>query len=380
MRDGLLRLDLKSKRTARPKYEQLKEHFIREIHAGRLKAGQALPSVKCLEETLGVAQMTVRQAMASLESEGLIRRVARRGNFVDVDARRKLKRGLDIFALVVPETREAFYPSLLHGFQAATAAIYYQTIICNTDDNVERQSDIILQLIDKKVGGVAINPTSPQPTPPHQIRQIQEHGIPVVLCHRGVKGIMAPLLAIPFHEVGHMAGRLLVEHGHRRAVFVTCGGPQPAHAYEDGFREGLQSGGSDVSVEVVYVEERPIKRRQESCRAALQQVFAQPDPPTCIFATFDSIATIIYLLLPQLGLRVPEDVSLVGFGGAWREEALIQRLTSVVIDEIATGRQAVSLLHEMRCGNRDIDNNQEFELELGVSQGETLAKVARPIL
>ena len=81
----------------------------------------------------------------------------------------------------------------------------------------------------------------------------------------------------------------------------------------------------------------------------------------------------IYLLLPRLGFRVPEDVSLIGFGGAWREGALARRLTSVVVDEIATGRQAVELLHEMRCGDRPIDDNEEIVLQLGLSQGETLA-------
>ena len=86
--------------------------------------------------------------------------------------------------------------------------------------------------------------------------------------------------------------------------------------------------------------------------AALQRVFARPDPPTAIVASFDSLAETIYLLLPRLGLRVPEDVSLVGEGGAWREGAITRRLTSAVIDEVATGHKAVALLHEMRSGKR----------------------------
>jgi GntR family transcriptional regulator, arabinose operon transcriptional repressor len=113
--------------------------------------------------------------------------------------------------------------------------------------------------------------------------------------------------------------------------------------------------------------------REESSLTALQQVFMRPDPPTAVFASFDPLAEMIYFLMPRLGLRVPEDISLVGFGGMWRDGVLTRRLTSVVVDEVATGRQAVSLLHEMRSGKRPIDDNAEIVLELSLSNGETLA-------
>jgi len=51
-------------------------------------------------------------------------------------------------------------------------------------------------------------------------------------------------------------------------------------------------------------------------------------------------------------------------------------LTSVVVDEIATGRQAASLLHEMRRGERAIDDNTEIVMELSLSEGETLGTPA----
>ena len=113
---------------------------------------------------------------------------------------------------------------------------------------------------------------------------------------------------------------------------------------------------------------------EQAVWAALQEVFAKPDRPTAIFASFDSLAEMIYLLLPRLGLRVPEDVSLIGFGGNRRNGALERRLTSVVIDEIATGRQAATWLHEMRQGDRPIDDTTEWVMELGISEGETLGQ------
>ena len=145
-----LTLDLHQPAPGRSKHDRLKDYSIEEMISGRLKPGQSLPSERRLVEALGVARMTVCRVMTSLENEGLIRRVPRKGTFVDENARRKLKRGQDIFALVVPETREGFYPSLLRGFEAAASQLHHQTIVCNTDNDVVRQGDVILQLIDKE--------------------------------------------------------------------------------------------------------------------------------------------------------------------------------------------------------------------------------------
>lgn len=371
--DRSLKRQFRGIRPGQAKYERLKEYLANEIAVGRIKPGEALPCERRLEEVLGLSRLTIRQAMASLEQDGLIRRMQGKGNYVEADARRKLKRGLDIFALVVLETRGGYFPSLMHGFITAASDIQHQTIICATNDDVERQSDIVLQLIDKGVGGVAINPTDKRPTPAYQVRQLQEQGIPVVLCHRGVEGVSAPLLSISFREVGRLAGKALAEHGHQRIAFFTTTGTTTATDCEDGMREAFCAAGSDVALETIYADDCSASAQlEEKVWEALQQIFSRSDRPTAIFASFDSMSEMIYLLLPRLGLRSPEDVSIIGEGGAWREGAVIRRLSSIVIDEVAAGRKAVELLHEMRCGTRPIIDGEEFVLQPELYRGETL--------
>ncbi len=378
MQKGLLRLDHGERRSRRQlKHEHLKARLLNEMVAGRLKPGELLPSENQLAKDFGMTRVTVRHAMASLENDGLIRRVQGKGTFVEDDARRKLKRGQDIFALIVPLTLEGLYPSLLHGFEVAAGGIHHQTIICNTNSDVERQGNIILQLLDKKVGGVAINPATALPTPAYQVRQLQEHGIPVVLCHRRVEGVAAPLLALPFREIGRLVGKVLVEHGHRRVAYIAACRLPSAETCVEGLQEALRAGGCERPAESVYTQDSEVISaviKEELIWAALQRMFAQPDRPTAIFTSYDPLAEMIYLFLQRLGLRVPEDVSLVGFGGAQRDGALARRRTTVVVDEIAVGKKAVALLHEMRRGERPIDDNEEFVLPLDLSKGETVAE------
>jgi len=282
---------------------------------------------------------------------------------------------LEAFALVVPETRAGFYPSLQYGFERASNEVDNQVIVCSTDNDMERQGNIILQLLDKGVVGVAIVPTAGRPTPPYQIRRLQQQGVPVVFCHRRVEGVQAPLLAIPFPEVGRLAGEALVEQGHRRVAYFAVHRSAASEAYEAGLREAIRGAGSDLPENLVYRGSHvslDVARQEEAVLEALQRMFHSADRPTGIMASFDSMAELIYLLLGRLGLRVPEDVSLVSFGGAWREGAVRQQLTSVIVDETLIGRRAVELLHEMRSGDRPLDDNQQITMPLSLAAGRTL--------
>ncbi len=380
--DSLWRhLDLHQAEQGQPKYMRLKNCLLAELTAGRLKAGDSLPSEKYLADALGVARNTVRQAMAELEREELICRVPGRGTFVDEDVRRRLAKGLDLFALITPETHTGYYPSLLHGFEMAAKQVDNQTIVCSTNNSVDKQASAILQLLDKRVAGVAMVPTTTPATPAYQIRQLRERGIPVVFCHRRVEGDPAPLVSFSFEEGGRLAGEAAVRQGHRRLAFFAHHRSLSTGACLAGLQRQLQSAGGEVPEKFVYYGPAAtpvdLALQEETVRRALQEMLACEDRPTAIMASFDPVAELIYFLLGQMGVRVPEDVSLIGFGGSRRDGPISWRLTSVVVDEVEVGRKAVGLLHEIRSGNRPPDDREEIVMPLNISAGQTLGLAPR---
>ena len=108
---------------------------------------------------------------------------------------------------------------------------------------------------------------------------------------------------------------------------------------------------------------------------SLKEIMLRNDRPTGVFCGFDSEAELIYLLLGRLGVHVPHDVSLMGFGGSWREGAITRRLVSVTLDEEQLGRNAVTFLNEMRQGERQLNDMSEIVMPLSLSGGETLGNV-----
>lgn len=356
-----------------PKYEQTRELIVSQIQSGELMAGAALPSEIRLSESLQVARSTVRQALASLERDGLVRRIHGKGTFIHEEAAQRLCKPHELFALVLPETETAFYPSLQRSFEGAAAAFHNQVIVCNSNNNLDKQASIILQLIDLKVAGVAIVPATSSATPAMHIRQLQKHDIPVVCCSRPVLGTESPLISIPFEKVGLLAGTEIHKAGHRSVAFFCNSATQASAAYEAGLRKSM---GGDATVAVFTPSGCAATDYQsvtEQSAIALDRMLASDQPPTAVFCSFDSLAENIYVLLVQRGLRVPQDISIVGVGGVFRGGGLSRHLASVTIDEYALGEQAIELLTRMRRNDLAIDSRLRRELPLAFSVGSTLA-------
>jgi DNA-binding LacI/PurR family transcriptional regulator len=359
----------------RPKYEQLRAKLGGQLTAGQLEPGDMLPPEPVMAEQMSVARSTVRQALAQMERSGLIRRIRGKGTFIHEDAHNRLRTRFDAFALIVPDTQRGYYPSLLAGFEQAAAAVHNQMIVVSTRNDVHRQADGILQLIDKQVAGVAIVPATSPPTPGYQIRQLQKQQIPVVLCHRGVDGVRAPVLAFNGREVGRLAGEAMTRLGHRRVAFISTVRSPLAEAYEAGLRAAVEAaGGSLTDHRLVYVGDDVygVADYEQRMDAAIGGLMGLDDRPTALFATFDDVAELIFLQLMRRGVSVPRDVSLVSFGGASRLGAMQQRLTAVTVDEAELGRLAVDVLCQMCQGRKPIESDDRIEIPLDVSEGQSL--------
>ncbi len=377
--ESVKRFELNRAVRCEPKYSRLKRYFREELDAGRLKPGQALPSEPRLAVDLQISRGTVRQALAELESEGMIYRVRGKGTYVRETPHLQQHAGLAIFALVIPGTGGGFYPSLLRGFEATAKQINHQVIVSCSENDLQQQENILLQLLDKKVAGVGLIPVTTPTTPSYQVQRLQKAGIPVVFCHRAVEGINAPLLALPYHKMGRMAGKAFVNHQHRRVAYLSTHRTVSTEASADGLREAMRDGGGDLIPEFTcYIGPSGTLIDRKAITRILEKLLQHPNPPTAIMANFDSLAEVVYLLLTEMGLRLPEDISLIGLDDTHHEGPIISELSSVTIDEAEVARRAVELLHDMQTGKRSIEDTERFLIPAKFVNARTLGENCIP--
>ncbi len=268
----------------------------------------------------------VREAMASINYVPPRLRSGR----LQGDHRRQ-----QIFALVLPHVTTGSYPSLVDGFGAAAAQLNHQVITCSSKNDLDKQANLILQLMEKGVAGIALAPPSQaQPRGDHQIRHLQKHGIPVAFLHQPVAGAKAPLVGLPAEEVGRRIGQLLLDQGHRRVAFVVGDPGGAAIGFKAGLSQALASVGSGLPDELVYStgQTSPLDLEgEELLHQTLDQWTSLPSArrPSAIFTSLDLWAELVYLHLMAMGFAVGADISLVSFGAAWRSTSVLPGVPTV---------------------------------------------------
>jgi GntR family transcriptional regulator of arabinose operon len=365
---------------SRLKHQQLRAQLLGQIAGGRFCPGDALPSENQLAEMMQVSRTTVRQTLGDLEREGHVFRVQGKGTFVSKRQSEEAIALRSMLSLVVPDVSSGYYPSLVAGFDRAASETGRPIVVCNSYNDVDKQASQLMRLIDQRVAGVLLNPSTQCHTPAYQVRLCQDAGIAVVLLHRSVPGASAPTLELPFEEIGRRAGRLIVESGHRRAAFFASHRYQASELMEAGFRRALEScDGHVLDEHVDYGNLRNLtnedyQAHEQYLEQRMRQIFSSTNRPTAVFVSFDATAEMIYLIAERMGLRVPGDLSIVCFGGADRKGAVLRRLTAVTVDEEAAAFQAVKLLSDMSEGRRPIESQESILMQLGFSSGMTLGQ------
>ena len=358
------------------KSAQFKENLIAELLAGRFKPGATLPTENSLAEEYRISRPTVRRALAEMEQEGLIRREQGRGTFVNEHVQQKLRKTTGSFALIIPGSQDTTDLELIRGFEQHCRKTQHNMLLFDSENDFNQQGELILRLSQMDVAGVAMMPTTSPPTPSYHASALQDRGIPLVFCHRAAEEARAPLLAVPHEEQGRLVGRAFGEHGHRRvAMLIGYRADKIKQAWTRGIRESLSEFKGELPDEFIYscntTELGPQKHEAELVDA-LKRMLNAENPPTAIFTVIDDYAQAIYFALEGFGLRVPEDISLVGLGSANRSNPFTRRLTSVVIDDADLSRRAVELLCEMQSGKRNLHDTETVTIPVSIYEGSTL--------
>jgi DNA-binding LacI/PurR family transcriptional regulator len=211
-----------------------------------------------------------------------------------------------IIGLVVAYLENQFYPVAIEHLSRALQARGYHLLIFMADNDAAKTEQVVRELMDYQVDGIV---TASVAMTNDVTARCDAAGIPVVAFNRGQDDPRLSEVTSDNVAGGRAVAEFLIAGGHQRIAHVA--GWQGSSTGRDrarGFREGLAAAGRDVVAEV-----DGLYHRETAARAA-HEVMARPERPDAIFVGNDHMAfAVLDVLRFGLGLRVPEDVSVVGY-------------------------------------------------------------------
>lgn len=322
--------------------EKLVEKLRNSIIHGEFKPGQLIGSEYGISRDEKISRMTVRKASEVLINEGLIERRPGKGLYICGSATRTVQ--------VVAGNLDWDQASRIsRGAQAVGRDSGWQMQIYDAHGSVEIDLEVIRKLPTSGMSGAII--LSLHSTAFNDVLcRLRVEQFPFVLVDQRLKEINAPSVVSDNVRGGYEVGKMLLECGHRRIAFL---GDLEATTVQDhltGLRDAIGDAGApfDRSMVMDFLEEEDRfgdwSERIGLCAAGLMRRAVKP---TAIFCSCDAVARGVYKTLGQMGLRIPEDVSVVGFDDDPLAEWLTPGLTTVRQSFEQIGRTAMELLETM---------------------------------
>ncbi len=269
--------------------------------------------------------------------------------------------------LVISEITNPFFTVAARGIEDDLLSYRYNIILCNTDENPEREEDCLHLLATQQIDGLIIAPTGVRSA---SLLALAESGVPIVQFDRSNPDLAAPLVGVNNEEGAYQAIRYLISLGHRRIACVInldviSTQRERLKGWERALREAHLPADDDLIVRadphfygilsdaagsLPLVWPSTQRHKMPSAYELLQGLLKSPQRPSAIFVASNQLTLGTLYAFRACGLRCPEDISLISFDDHDWAPLFSPPLTVVCQPAYRLGQAAAHLLMKMING------------------------------
>ncbi len=291
-----------------------------------------MPNIKDVAEKANVSITTVSHVINETRyvSDELVARVHKA--MEDLDYRpNSLARGLrsgktKTIGLVIPDISNQFFAEISRKIEDKGFEYDYSVILCNTDDDKNKEKNYIDVLIAKQIDGILFISTGDYSG---NLEKTIDFKIPIVVVDRDISQmneINADIVLVDNNDGGYKATKYLIDLEHKRIACIA--GPSqttPGAERIAGYQRALAEAH-------IGFDENLIKQgdyRYASGERAMRDLLNQSQPPTAVFACNDMMALGAYQAIYNHGMKIPDDISIIGFDNIPLSQAVYPTLTTM---------------------------------------------------
>jgi len=340
-----------------PLYIQVAQYFRDKIKDGSFKPNSAIPSESEIAKDFKISRATVRQAMLELVHEGILVRVTGKGTYVSSDPFKQMSfTRSGVIGLVQPYLRDSFFTLITLSIESTTRIKGYQLMFSITDNKCKLHQRSVNQLLLKKIDGLIIFLPDGFLLDETMKKMVKEN-FNFVLIDRYIPNIDISYVVSDNFKGAYKAVEHLINLGHRRIGIITRRLSMETTSARDrinGYKRALLDNGLLFDQVLVCNKVKTStseldffntnKRKSQHDVDVIVEFLKNKERPSAIFAISDLVALAVVEAASIIGLRIPDDLSLVGFDDIDIISHLEVPLTTVAQDKYAIGSQATELL------------------------------------
>lgn len=296
----------------------------------------------------GVSTATVSRVLSGVgrarpQTEQRVQEAARELGFRPSDVARSLKRRSTLtIGLIVSDIENPYFPQLVKAVESAAIEAGYAILLCSAGDDAERESSYLQLLVDRRVDGLIVAAST---LGLRQSAWLAVAPLPVVLVNTAVPDLGIPSIVSDNAGGGRAAAEHLIGLGHRRFAYLL---PPPRNLDAPGRLDGVRAALAEAALSgagrgdaLAVAGGGPTVSGGE---AAMRELLGREPRPTAVIAYNDLMAIGAMGAIRRAGLRVPDDVSLVGFDDVAFAAYVEPALTTLRQETVEMGRWAVGHL------------------------------------
>lgn len=330
-----------------PKYAALKEYLKNEILEGRIKYGDKIPSENELADNFNLSRHTVRQALSLLVNGGWVYKEQGKGTFCSYTKDKGINSKGKTIAVLTTYISDYIFTNIISGIEEVLSLRGYNMLLANTDNDKEKEAQHINNLIEQNISGMIIEPTKSAAKNVNidELNKIKGKDIKLVYINSCYDEPEGSYIIMNDEKGGYISTKYLIDIGHKNiAGIFKCDDVQGIKR-QKGFLKALNDYNLEFSKDYLC-QYQTSEKNNEPCNF-VKRIIKNENRPTAIVCYNDEIALKVINAINEEGLKVPEDISIVGYDDSTLAVASQIKLTTIRHPQRVMGKQAAQFLIDM---------------------------------
>ena len=357
-------------RDPKPFYKQIYEDIVNQIRSGKLKVGDKLKTQHELVEMYDVSLITVKKALSDLIKEGILYARVGRGSFVarlpsKIDHTKHLT-----IAYILKDLDNPYYQNIVSSIESNLSNNDCNMMLYSSDNQRDREEQKIRYFIDMGVSGLILGSMSHSPFTSFLITELQEKQFPCVMVSHTEDPSMC-FVGTDQVNGGFIATEHLIKTGYSDIGYVNGEeGNLVGEARKRGYIKALTEHNLPVNENYLYRIKVNGKRDDFKSGYDIGVEFCNRSERPCAMFIYNDLSALGFIdALAEFGLKVPEDVAIIGFDDIAIGKSSANQLTSVHQPTDMIGKLAVENLLKIIHGEiPDAPLNRSLNPELVVRE------------